>query len=141
MEVSSDSEEEEGAEEEESDEEVLVSFDDVMDAADRAVDAFESSVLSRVSDTRVSKRACNLTPAAKRRRLDLILVKARNRSVKYMSPESSDTEYSSDTQVSITIDGPVKEETCECACSNLQGLGEPIFIHLSSDSEEDVQID
>ena len=58
-----------------------------------------------------------------------------------MSPENSDTEYSSDIQMSITIDEPLKEETRNCACSAFHGLEEPIFIHLSSDSEEDVEID
>ena len=48
---------------------------------------------------------------------------------------------SSDTQVSITIDGPLMEETRNCACSAFHGLEEPIIIYLSSDSEKDVEID
>ena len=50
MEVLNNSDEED-TKEEEVDEKELVSFNDVMEAADHAVDAFESSMLSRVSTT------------------------------------------------------------------------------------------
>ena len=46
MQVLNNSDEEKDIEEEEVDEKELVSFNDVMEAADHAVDAFESSMLS-----------------------------------------------------------------------------------------------
>lgn len=125
MEVSNDSKEEEA------DGEDVVSFNDIMDAADRAADAFEVSCMSRVSD-----------PDARRRREHLarMLEFARCRTT-VMSPESSETEYSSESQVSITVDGPMWEDTCQCHLSTIQGRQEVVIIHLSSDSEGDVDID
>ena len=125
VDVSSDSEEEEQVPEKD-----LVSFGDVMDAAERAVDAFESSVMSRVSDIR-----------ARSRRHFARLVEIQFQSGRRMSPESSETEYSSEPQTSITVDGPSVEELCMCACSGPTGPQEPVFIHLSSDSDQDIEID
>jgi len=58
-----------------------------------------------------------------------------------MSPESSETEYSLDSQVSITIDGPGVEDFNMGDSSTIQGRQEVVIIHLSSDSEVDVDID
>ena len=117
-------------EEEEVPEKDLVSFGDVMDAAERAADAFESSVMSRVSDPR----------ARSRRHFDR-LVQIQFESGRRMSPESSETEYSSEPQTSITVDGPSVDEVCMCARSGPTGPQEPVFIHLSSDSEQDIEIE
>ena len=120
------------AEKDEAQKEDVVSFDDVMDAADRAVDAFESSILSRMSDTK-GRRRCE-------RNVAIVLI-ARAKPFRLMSPESSKTEDSSDSQVSISIDGPVKEDFCHFDCSQIQGRQELVIIHLILDSEEDVDID
>jgi hypothetical protein len=120
------------AEEDEIEKEDVVSFDDVMDAADRAVNAFETSVMSRVSDTNAQRR---------RERAQRIVMMARARPFRLMSPESSETEDSSESQFSISIDGPAMEDFYECDCSQIQGRQEAVFIHLSSDSEVDVDID
>ena len=117
-------------EEEQAPEEDLVSLGDIMDAAKRAVDAFQSSVMSRVSDPR----------ARNRRHFDR-LVQIQFESGRRMSPESSEIEYSSEPQTSITVDGPLVGEFCTCNCSGRTGPQEPVFIHLSSDSEEDIEID
>jgi hypothetical protein len=119
-------------EEDEANKEDLVSFDDVMDAADRAVDAFESSVMSRVSDTNARRR---------RERAQRIVMMARARPFRLMSPESSDTKYSSESQVSISIDGPAMQDLRDDDCSQIQGRQQVVIIHLSSDSEMDVDID
>jgi hypothetical protein len=128
MEVSCDENEDQAVKED------LVSFSDVMDAADRAADAFESSVMSRVSDTGARRR---------RERLERVMILARNRDPMrpFMSPESSETEYSSDSEVSITIDGPPMEDFCQCYSSGIQGRQDVVIIHISSDSEVDVDID
>lgn len=112
----------------------MVSFFNVMDAADRAADAFESSVMSRVSDTRACRRC---------EQLARVMMLARNRDPMkpFMSPESSETEYSLDSQVSITIDGPGVEDFNMGDSSTIQGRQEVVIIHLSSDSEVDVDID
>jgi hypothetical protein len=109
----------------------VVSFDDEMDAVERAADAFEDSVLSWVSDPDVHRRL---------RRLARVLELATCRTT-LMSFESSDTEYNSESQISIAIDGPILENTCQCDCSTIQGRQEVVIIHLSSNSEEDVDID
>ncbi len=109
----------------------VVSFNDIMDAVDCAADAYEISCMSRVSDSSARRR---------RQRFARMLEFARCRTT-VMSPESSDTEYSSESQDSITIDGPISEDTCQCECSTIQGRQEVVIIHLSSDSEEDIDID
>ncbi len=124
-EVYSDSRDEEGKGED------MVSFNDIMDAADHVADAFEVSHMSRVSALEAHKR---------RRHLARILELVRCRTT-VMTPESSDTKYSSESQGSVTIDGPMWEDTCQCQCSSIQGRQEVVIIHLSSDSEEDVDID
>jgi hypothetical protein len=124
MEVSGDSKEDEAANED------MVSFVDVMDAADRAADALEHSRLSRVSDL-----------VGPNRSLSEADVEPRKRRQPMFSPESSETEYSSDSVISISIDGPMFQDTCECVCSVGQGSREIVLILLSSDSDDDVEID
>ena len=141
MEVSGDSEDKAVVEEVEGNHAHIVSFDDVMDAADFAVDALESSALSRVSDTRKQIRPRFLVSGARRRACNFLLMQARNCPVRCMSPESSSTEYTTSLEISETVDGPMMLDTCDCACSTIQGPQQPVFIHLSLGSDDDIEID
>ena len=111
----------------------VVSFDDIMDAADRAADAFESSALSRVTDTEARKRRCAL--------VRIRVAMDGNGVFRLMSPESSETEYSLESEVSISVDGPLGEDFYRGHSDRIQGRQELVIIHLSSDSEGDVDID
>jgi len=78
------------SEEDKSKGEDVVSFNDIMDAANRAADAFEVSGMSRVSDLN----------ARRRRQRYARLVELNRCKMALMFYDSSDTEYSSDSQVS-----------------------------------------
>ena len=110
----------------------MVSFDDIMDAVDRAADALEVSGISRVSDPRTRKR---------RKRHSIVVEISRRQMISMFSESSSAIEYSSYSQVSFTIDSPTGEASSKCNTSLIQGRQEVVIIHVSSDSEEDVEID
>lgn len=133
MEVSIDSKEKEDANQD------LVSFDDVMDTADCVANTFENFVLSQVSDKKAHKQTRSI-PLVRTRCLRRLL-ELTGQKTTFMSLESSDTEYSSNGQISISINEKVLEDTCVYSCSTIQGRKEPVFIHFSSDSEEDAEID
>jgi len=94
------------------DEEKLVSFADIMDATERAVDAFEGDKLSQ----------------------------ARGRLPWWLSPESSATEYSSAVQLSNNSSSPQDEEVCDCAASGTKSCHEVIILSSDSDEDDDVEI-
>jgi len=141
MEVSSDSMGERSPSED------FVSFYNVMDATKRVVDTFEDSVCSRVSDPEV--RRCHVCLAQAHRRLYRILQAYRHRQPIF-SPKNSKTKFNSERQLSISINDPQIEKLYDCACSHFQNRQEPfliqgrqelVFIYMSSDSKEDVDID
>jgi len=95
----------------------LVRFNDIMDAADRAVDQFEEEpVASHVS-----------CPQSRKRKAPIF------------SDESSETEYSSSSESSISV-GDNLDMFCSCATSAPIGLHEVVIIHLRFDEDEDVVV-
>jgi len=128
MEVSSDSMEEKGANED------LVRVHEIMDVGDHSGDSLETSVLNRISD--LEERHCHSNVIHLRR-----ILHAPGHWEPIVSFERSEPQYNSDRHVSVSIDGPLSEGFCDCACSGIQSRQESMFIHLSSDSEEDVEID
>lgn len=96
----------------------LVRFDDIMDAADRAVEQFEEEpVASHVS-----------CPQSKKRKAPVF------------SDESSETEYSSSSESSVSV-GDNLDTFCRCTPSPPRVFHEVVIIHLSSDEDEDVEIE
>lgn len=124
MEVSSASKEEEGADED------LVSIYNAIDVAQVTEDHLEYSVHSRISHS-----------AERRHRNRIAQLQREFNARKLREPIVSLQRYSSDSEVSIPSHGPQIQDTCHCARNVIQGRQEVVIIHLSSDSEEDVQID
>jgi len=120
------------SEEEKSKGEDVVSFDDVMDAADRAADALKVSGINRVSDRNARRR---------RQRHARLMEVSRCKMRTMFSESSSATEYSSDSQVFVTIDGPMWEASSKCNTTMIQGRQEVVIVHLCSGLEEDIDID
>lgn len=117
----------------------LVSFNDVMDAVDRACDAMELDCLSRVSHPKGVQNG----PAFRRRRLRELEEELRNpnRRPPVFSPESSDTERYSTEEITVSNNAPFDEDFIDSAASRQQGLGAVVILHLSSGEEDNVEID
>jgi hypothetical protein len=95
----------------------VVSFNDIMDAADRAADQFEESpVASRISASQSRKRKAPV-----------------------FSSESSETEYSTSSDSHVSV-GDNLDDFSNCASSFYIGRHDVVIIHLSSDEDEDVAV-
>ncbi len=109
------------SESEEEDEEDLVRIQDSKNPAHRRIGASMETKLSRNTDW----------PG------HLIAGYSRKRRHPEFSPESSETEYSLEPEISMSINSPFFEM---CDCSDSVGLTREVIILLSSDSESDVEI-
>ena len=141
MVISSDSKEEEViAESKEQEEHVVICLFDGTDTVDNDVDVFESSVMSRVSDSGARSLHGMSFPTLERTACEIFIRQARERKGKDPSHESTSTDHTSCFMESETCGYPWSIEFCDCACSTPRDLGDPIVILLSSDLDEDVQI-
>jgi len=101
----------------------VVTLDDILDAVDCAVDEFEKLAHSRVSHPKpeVPDKTICIEPNLRKRKLPIF------------SDESSETEYSLNSESRLSISSPTFLETTECATSGYVGIHDVVFIHLSSD--------
>jgi len=109
----------------------VITLDDILDAADPAVDEFEKlahSCMSHPKPKVPATFACR-EPNTRKRRLPMF------------SDESSETEYSSDLESGLSISSPTFLETTDCATTAYVGIHNVVLIHLSSDSDCSIDID
>jgi len=110
----------------------VITLDDILDTADRAVDSFEELACSRVSKSKAKAPAKCICGEEKTRKCKLPM----------FFDESSETKYSSSSEsVNLSISTPTFLDTTNCATSGYIGIHDVVLIHLSSDSNCSVDID
>jgi len=116
---------------EDDDEEDLVRFEDVMSVASCTADALEAPQLSH-----------NISMASGNESFPFHLIEGVThlRLLCELSPKSSETEYNSNRQTSISIVSPQFKDFYQCDGSENVGWHRDMIILLSSNSNSDVEI-